>query len=88
MLAIILASLCASIGGGLSFVGLVCPHLARRIVGSNYKKLVPACVLIGGVLLLVADIGSRTLFLPYEMPIGIVATVIGAPYFLYLLMKN
>ncbi|WP_289804325.1 iron chelate uptake ABC transporter family permease subunit, partial [Dubosiella newyorkensis] len=67
---------------------LVCPHLARRIVGSNYKKLVPACVLIGGVLLLVADIGSRTLFLPYEMPIGIVATVIGAPYFLYLLMKN
>lgn len=88
VLAIILASLCASIGGGLSFVGLVCPHLARRIVGSNYKKLVPACVLIGGVLLLVADIGSRTLFLPYEMPIGIVATVIGAPYFLYLLMKN
>ncbi len=80
--------MCASIGAGLSVVGLVYPHLARMIVGPNYKKLVPASDLIWVVLLLVANIGSRTLILPYDMPFGIVATVIGAPYFLYLLMMN
>lgn len=88
LIAIVLSSLCCAVGGGLSFVGLICPHLSRKLVGSNHRVLVPVSVLIGGVLLVAADIVSRTLLLPNEIPIGIVATVIGAPYFLYLLVKE
>ena len=77
-----------AVGGGLTFVGLVCPHMARRLVGPNFRTLVPACVLVGAVLMLLADIISRTLLAPNEIPVGIVAAVIGAPYFLYLLARS
>lgn len=86
--AIALSAFCTSIGGGLSFVGLIAPHLCRRLVGPNYRHLLPACALGGGVLMVFADIISRTWFLPYEMPVGITAAVLGAPYFLYLLVKE
>ena len=86
--AIGMSSLCCSVGGGLSFVGLVCPHLARRLVGPNYRVLLGTTVLTGGVLMVFSDIISRTLLSPNEIPIGIVAAVIGAPYFLYLLVKS
>lgn len=86
--AVAFSSLCCSIGGGMSFIGLVAPHLARKLGGPNYTHLLPVSALIGAVLLLFADIISRTLFLPYEMPIGIVTAVIGAPYFLYLLIRE
>lgn len=86
--AIAMSSLCCAVGGGLSFVGLVCPHLARRLVGPNYRILVPATVLTGSVLMTYADMISRTLLSPNEIPVGIVAAVIGAPYFLYLLIKT
>ena len=83
-----MSSLCCAVGGGLSFVGLICPHLARKLVGVNHRVLVIGSVLLGGVLLTGADIVSRTLLLPNEIPVGIVATVLGAPYFLYLLVKE
>ena len=86
--AIGMSSLCCSVGGGLSFVGLVCPHLARRLLGPNYRVLLGTTVLTGGVLMVFSDIISRTLLSPNEIPIGIVAAVIGAPYFLYLLVKS
>ncbi|MFR6287958.1 MAG: FecCD family ABC transporter permease [Adlercreutzia equolifaciens subsp. celatus] len=82
------SGLACAVGGGLTFVGLVCPHMARRLVGPNFRVLVPACVLVGAVLMLLADIISRTLLAPNEIPVGIVAAVIGAPYFLYLLAKS
>ena len=82
------SGLCCAVGGGLTFVGLVCPHMARRLVGPNFRVLVPASVLVGALLMLLADIVSRTLLLPNEIPVGIVAAVIGAPYFLYLLAKS
>ena len=82
------SGLCCAVGGGLPFVGLVCPHLARRLVGPNFRVLIPATVLVGAVLMLAADIVSRTLLLPNEIPVGIVAAVIGAPYFLYLLARS
>lgn len=85
--AIAMSSLCCAVGGGLSFVGLVCPHLARRLVGANYRILIPATVLTGSVLMTYSDMISRTLLSPNEIPVGIVAAVIGAPYFLYLLIK-
>ncbi len=86
--AVALSAFCCSIGGGLSFIGLVAPHLSRRLAGPNYVHLLPVSALVGGVLLVYADIISRTWFLPYEMPVGITAAVIGAPYFLYLLVKE
>lgn len=82
------SGLACAVGGGLTFVGLVCPHMARRLVGPNFRVLVPACVLVGAVLMLLADIISRTLLAPNEIPVGIVAAVIGAPYFLYLLARS
>ncbi|MEE0583831.1 MAG: iron ABC transporter permease, partial [Adlercreutzia sp.] len=82
------SGLACAVGGGLTFVGLVCPHMARRHVGPNFRTLVPACVLVGAVLMLLADIISRTLLAPNEIPVGIVAAVIGAPYFLYLLARS
>ena len=82
------SGLCCAVGGGLTFVGLVCPHLARRLVGPGFCVLIPATVLVGAVLMLAADIVSRTLLMPNEIPVGIVAAVIGAPYFLYLLAKS
>ena len=86
--AIAMSGLCCAVGGGLSFVGLVCPHMARRLVRPNYRILVPATVLTGSVLMTYADLISRTLLSPREIPVGIVAAVIGAPYFLYLLIKT
>ena len=82
------SGLACAVGGGLTFVGLVCLHMARRLVGPNFRVLVPATVLVGAVLMLLADIISRTLLAPNEIPVGIVAAVIGAPYFLYLLAKS
>ena len=86
--AVAASGLACAVGGGLTFVGLVCPHMARRLVGPNFRVLVPATVLVGAVLMLAADIVSRTLLLPNEIPVGIVAAVIGAPYFLYLLARS
>ena len=82
------SGLCCAVGGGLTFVGLVCPHMARRLVGPNFRLLVPASVLVGAILMLAADIVSRTLLSPNEIPVGIVAAVIGAPYSLYLLARS
>lgn len=86
--AIGMSSLCCAVGGGLSFVGLVCPHLSRKLVGPNFRVLLGTTVLVGALLMVVSDIISRTLLSPNEIPIGIVAAVIGAPYFLYLLIKS
>ena len=83
-----ISGLCCAVGGGLSFVGLVCPHLARRIVGANFRQLLPASILIGGILMAVSDMISRTLLSPKEISIGIVAAVLGAPYFLFLLARG
>lgn len=82
-----LSSLCCAVGGGISFIGLVCPHLSRRLIGPNYHVLIPASMLSGGVLMVWSDIIARTLLAPNELAVGIVAAVIGAPYFLYLLMR-
>ncbi|VEF49723.1 iron compound ABC transporter, permease protein [Bacillus freudenreichii] len=74
--------------GGIGFVGLMAPHMARRLVGSTYGALLPASALIGGILVLLADIIGRTLFLPLEVPAGVFTAAIGAPYFIYLLFKT
>jgi len=74
--------------GGIGFVGLMAPHIGRRIVGSSYGALVPVSALIGGFLVLGADWIGRTAFSPMEVPAGVFTSAIGAPYFIYLLLRT
>ncbi|KQO17997.1 FecCD family ABC transporter permease [Paenibacillus sp. Leaf72] len=83
-----LAATCVAVGGGISFVGLIGPHLARRLVGPTHQILVPASALAGALLVIVSDTLARWAFQPSEIPTGIVIAVIGAPYFLYLLSRS
>ncbi|KAB7707031.1 iron chelate uptake ABC transporter family permease subunit [Bacillus aerolatus] len=73
--------------GGIGFVGLMAPHMARRLVGSAFGALLPASALIGAMLVMAADLAGRTLFLPLEVPAGVFTAGIGAPYFIYLLFR-
>ncbi|WP_192600239.1 FecCD family ABC transporter permease [Sporosarcina limicola] len=82
-----LAGASVSVSGGIGFVGLIGPHLARQLVGSRHQFLLPATALAGGFLVLVADTIGRWILQPSEIPAGIVVAVIGAPYFLYLLSR-
>ncbi|MBB6730499.1 FecCD family ABC transporter permease [Cohnella zeiphila] len=83
-----LAGACVAVGGGISFVGLIAPHLARQLVGSRHQVLIPAAALTGSLLVIAADTVSRSILQPSGVPTGIVVTVIGAPYFLYLLART
>jgi iron complex transport system permease protein len=74
--------------GGIGFVGLMAPHMARRLVGSSFGALLPASALLGGILVMLADLIGRTLFSPLEVPAGVFTAGIGAPYFIYLLFKT
>ena len=74
--------------GGIGFVGLMAPHMARRLVGSSFGALLPVSALIGGILVMLADLIGRTLFSPLEIPAGVFTAGIGAPYFIYLLFKT
>jgi iron complex transport system permease protein len=76
-----------SISGMIGWVGLVIPHIARMIVGPNFKILLPASLLIGSIFLLLVDDIARCAF-PVEIPLGILTSLIGAPFFIYLLIKG
>ena len=86
--AVALAASCVAVSGSISFVGLIAPHLARRLVGPRHRILLPACALAGAVLVSVSDTVARVIAQPFEIPTGIMVAIIGAPYFLYLLVKN
>lgn len=81
---------CASVSmvGGIGFIGLVAPHLARRLVGPMHQHILPISGLIGLVILVVADTIGRSIFQPNAIPAGVVVAAVGAPYFLYLLRKT
>lgn len=82
-----LAASCVAVSGGIGFVGLIGPHLARRLVGPRHEILLPAAALCGALLVITADTLGRWILQPSEIPTGIVVAVIGAPYFLYLLAR-
>jgi iron complex transport system permease protein len=82
-----LTSACFAVGGHIGFLGLVAPHLARRLIGSNHVLLFPAAALCGAILLLVADSLGRHLFAPIDMPAGVLVGILGGIYFLYLLSR-
>lgn len=74
--------------GLISFVGLVVPHLLRLVIGADHRRLLPASALLGASLLLTADLIARTLVAPAEMPIGVLTAITGAPFFLWLLLRD
>lgn len=90
--AIILSSLLAgcavSFSGLLGFVGLIVPHMARRLFGPSHKLLLPAGCLLGAVLVTLCDLLSRLLFAPYEIPVGILLSFVGGPFFLFLILRR
>jgi iron complex transport system permease protein len=77
-----------SVSGVIGFVGIVVPHLLRLVIGPSHRLLLPAAILLGAALLVIADTFARTAAAPAELPIGIVTAVIGAPFFLYLLLRQ
>ena len=74
--------------GIIGFVGLVAPHIMRRLGAPSYRALLPASALAGAALLVLADLGARTLVRPAELPVGVVTTLAGGPFFLWLLRKD
>jgi iron complex transport system permease protein len=86
--AVMLASLSVSIAGTISFVGLLAPHLARMLFGHNHKALAIGSALIGALLVLIADAIARGISPPIELPAGVLTSVIGAPYFIFLLKRH
>jgi iron complex transport system permease protein len=88
ILAIGLSATAVAVSGSISFVGLIAPHLVRRLVGAKHQYVLPMSAIAGAFLVVLADTIGRTVMAPYEIPTGIVAAIIGAPYFLYLLSKS
>lgn len=84
---VVVASI-VSVSGIIGFVGLIIPHMARIITGSDYKKLIPFCGLFGAAFLVLSDTAARTLLSPVELPVGAITSIFGAPYFIYLLYKS
>lgn len=88
ILAAMLAGASVSFAGLLGFVGLIVPHMARRMVGSESRLLLPFCILGGAGVVTLSDLIARTAFSPYELPVGILLSVLGGPFFLFLLIKK
>ena len=88
ILSALLAGSAVSIAGLLSFVGLIVPHIVRKLMGGDGKRLLPMCALLGGGFVSVCDTTARTLFTPYEIPVGIIMSFLGVPFFILLLIKK
>jgi iron complex transport system permease protein len=82
------AAAAVSATGIIGFVGLVAPHAVRMVTGPSHRRLLPASAMGGALLVLLADIVARTIAAPLELPIGIVTSAVGAPFFLYLLARR
>lgn len=83
-----LIGICVSIGGTIGFIGLVTPHMARMVVGANHKKLLPASLFMGAILLMLADLAARLLLSPLELPIGVVTSLIGSVVFILIFSRS
>ena len=83
-----LAGCVVSYAGLLGFVGLIVPHIARRIIGYDAKQLLPFSAILGAFIVVLSDLIGRILFIPYEIPVGIIMSFFGSPYFIYLLIRQ
>jgi iron complex transport system permease protein len=88
LIAVALAGASVAAGGGIAFLGLVVPHIARKIIGPLHQYILPISTLIGALLLMVSDTIGKNILAPTEIPVGIVVSILSAPYFVYLLMKT
>jgi iron complex transport system permease protein len=88
LLSVALAGAGVAFGGAIGFIGLLAPHIARKIVGPTFGALVPAAALVGAIVLLLADLAGRSLFQPHDIPAGVFTAAIGAPFFIYLLYRS
>ncbi|WRN67379.1 iron chelate uptake ABC transporter family permease subunit [Staphylococcus aureus] len=79
---------CCSVAGSISFIGLMGPHIAKRIVGPRHQLFLPIAILVGACLLVIADTIGKIVLQPGGVPAGIVVAIIGSPYFLYLMYKT
>lgn len=83
-----ICAICVASAGNIAFVGLFIPHILRKIIGNDYRSLLPLSFLYGGVLLLFADVLARTISAPYELPVGLFTTFLGIPVFLLQVRKE
>jgi iron complex transport system permease protein len=83
-----LAGSAVAYAGGIGFVGLIAPHMARKLIGRPFGPNVAASALIGGTIVAAADVVARTAFLPLDIPAGVFVSGIGAPFFIYLLYRS
>ena len=88
LLAALLAGATVSFAGLLGFVGLLVPHITRSLVGGESRHVLPLGALLGAGFVTLCDLASRMLFVPYELPVGIIMSVFGGPFFLFLLLKR
>lgn len=88
IIVLILAGASVSVIGSVGFVGLIVPHIARFFVGLDYKWIIPTSAVLGAILMVLADLGSRIINPPFETPIGAIISLIGVPFFLYLSCKE
>ncbi|CCC88736.1 FecCD transport family protein [Staphylococcus aureus subsp. aureus LGA251] len=88
LLVIILTGMSVSVAGPIGFVGLIVPHIVKRYVSKNYLVMIPLTFIIGADLLLLSDVLSRLITYPYESPVGIVTSFVGALYFLFITIKG
>lgn len=84
----LLTGIVVSNTGVIGFVGLVIPHITRGIVGGNHKKVIPIALVLGGIFLVITDIFTRVLFTSQEIPIGVITSIMGAPFFLHMLKSK
>ena len=84
----LLAASAVSVVGMLGFVGLIAPHMVRLILGSDYRFLIPGCALFGGGMVIVCDTVGRMVMDPMELPVGVIMSLLGPPFFLYLLRRR
>ncbi|MEO1771998.1 FecCD family ABC transporter permease [Candidatus Enterococcus ferrettii] len=84
----LLAGTTIAVSGTIGFIGLICPHFARLLVGGDHRKVLPVASLIGGILVVWTDVLARTILAPEELPLGILTSILGGPFFILLLKKN
>lgn len=85
---VILAGSSVAVAGPIGFIGIVVPHLVRALVGIDHRWIIPYCVIIGGILLIWADISARYVIMPQEVPVGVMTAIIGTPFFIYIARKG
>lgn len=88
LIGVALAGAAVGIAGTISFIGLLAPHMARKLAGNSYRILIPVAAFLGADILLLADLAGRMIFQPLDIPAGVFTAGVGAPFFMYLLFKR